>query len=152
MKHTRKIKELTKILILKFLEEEPLHGYLLISKIGEITGISVSPSIVYPILSNLKTNGLIEVEKTEDRGKKIYKLTETGHSFLDENREKVDYCMKKSEALYYFHNGGGSELKKAVHLAFEEFMNIDDEKRKKIGEIMQKCAKDIRYLIEYGDE
>jgi len=152
MKHTKKVKELIKILILKFLEKEPLHGYLLISKIGEITGISVSPSMVYPILSNLKTNGLIEVEKTEDRGKKIYKLTEAGYSFLDENRVKIEYCMKKSEALYYFHNGGGSELKKAVHLAFEEFIDMDEEKRKKIGEIMQKCAKDIRYLIEYGDE
>ncbi|WP_459201706.1 PadR family transcriptional regulator [Methanococcus sp. CF] len=152
MKHAKKMKELIKILILKFLEKEPIHGYLLISKISETTGISVSPSMVYPILSNLKTLGLVEVEKTEDRGKKIYRLTESGFSFLNENRAKVEYCMKKSEALYYFHSGGGNELKKAVHLAFEEFMNMDDEKRKKIGEIMQKCAKDIRYLIEYGDE
>ncbi|MBA2852016.1 DNA-binding PadR family transcriptional regulator [Methanococcus maripaludis] len=152
MKHGKKVKELIKILILKFLEKENLHGYILISNIKEITGISVSPSMVYPILSNLKTAGLIEVEKTEDRGKKIYKLTKDGHSFLDKNQAKVEYCMKKSEALYHFHNFGGIELKKALHLAFEEFIDMDDEKRKKIGEIMQKCAKDIRYQIEYGDD
>lgn len=152
MSKMKKIKELVKILIMYYLEKEPLHGYSLISKIGDKTGIPISTSMIYPILSSLKTKGLIEIEKTDVRGKKVYCLTEDGSNYLKENKEKVEYALKKSDALSEFHFNGGLELKNAVHTAVKEFVNLDENKKKKIGEIMRKCAKDIMFIIEYGDE
>ncbi|ABR55071.1 transcriptional regulator, PadR-like family [Methanococcus vannielii SB] len=131
MSKMKKIKELVKILIMHDLEKEPLHGYSLISKLGDKLGISMSASMIYPILSSLKTKGLIEIEKTDVRGKKVYRLTENGSKFLYENSEKVEYALKKSDALFHFHFNGGLELKNALHTAIKEFVNLDENKKKK---------------------
>ncbi len=64
--------------VLALLAEQPMHGYQMISELGERTGgaWSPSPGSVYPTLQLLQDEGL--VEPTADGGKKVFHLTEAG--------------------------------------------------------------------------
>ncbi|MDI9312340.1 MAG: PadR family transcriptional regulator [Limnohabitans sp.] len=57
------------------LQKESVHGYLLISRISEVSSgqLRITEGAVYPLLSKLEGEGIIkgEVEKGNSRGKKI---------------------------------------------------------------------------------
>lgn len=69
--------------LLKLIDERPRHGYDLISALEEqFLGIySPSPGTIYPRLSALEQEGLVEVEAGGE-GKKIYRLTDAGRAEL----------------------------------------------------------------------
>ncbi|WP_026360997.1 PadR family transcriptional regulator [Amycolatopsis nigrescens] len=66
--------------ILTLLAEQPRHGYEIISEIAERSGgfWKPSPGSVYPTLQLLADEGL--VTSTEDGGKRLFELTETGRA------------------------------------------------------------------------
>jgi len=77
------LKSLLKIIILKLLSENPLHGYEIHRKIRQLTSGMWCPSfsLIYPILEELLESKLIEKEETM-KGKKvlyIYSLTDAGY-------------------------------------------------------------------------
>ncbi len=69
---------------LLLLRQQPRHGYELIKTIGDITGDEPSTSHIYPFLSTLQDNGLVEEADTGDRGKTVYRLTADGEAFVDD--------------------------------------------------------------------
>jgi DNA-binding PadR family transcriptional regulator len=75
--------------ILLLLDEEPMHGYQLIQQMAErSSGVwRPSPGSVYPTLSQLADEGLIQV--TTDEGRNVASLTETGKAYLDEHRDQL---------------------------------------------------------------
>jgi DNA-binding PadR family transcriptional regulator len=76
--------------LLKLLEENPRHGYDIISALEEqFLGLySPSPGTVYPRLASLEQEGLIEVA-AEEEGRKVYSLTGAGRAELAERTEEV---------------------------------------------------------------
>ncbi|MFD5213897.1 PadR family transcriptional regulator [Microbacterium sp. NPDC058345] len=64
--------------VIALLAEKPMHGYQIISEIGERSGGAWKPSAgsVYPTLQLLADEGLITSQ--EQGGRKTYSLTETG--------------------------------------------------------------------------
>ncbi|MGP6173819.1 PadR family transcriptional regulator [Corynebacterium sp. A21] len=72
--------------ILFLLSEEPMHGYQLISLIGEKTNSqwTPSPGAIYPTLNLLEDEGLITI--TTDSGRKLATLTEVGATLVEENK------------------------------------------------------------------
>ncbi|MFJ4678518.1 PadR family transcriptional regulator [Kitasatospora sp. NPDC088783] len=64
--------------LLALLRERPMHGYEMITEIGERTGgvWRPSPGSVYPTLQMLEEEGLIKAN--EESGKKLFELTEQG--------------------------------------------------------------------------
>lgn len=64
--------------VIALLAEKPMHGYQIISEIGERSGGSWKPSAgsVYPTLQLLADEGLITSE--EQNGRKTYSLTDAG--------------------------------------------------------------------------
>lgn len=64
--------------VISLLAEKPMHGYQIISEIGERSGGAWKPSAgsVYPTLQLLADEGLITSE--EQGGRKTYSLTDTG--------------------------------------------------------------------------
>lgn len=64
--------------VISLLAERPMHGYQIISEIGERSGGAWKPSAgsVYPTLQLLADEGLITSE--EQGGRKTYSLTDTG--------------------------------------------------------------------------
>ncbi|MGW4807940.1 PadR family transcriptional regulator [Kitasatospora sp. NPDC004272] len=66
--------------LLALLLERPMHGYEMITEIGERTGgvWRPSPGSVYPTLQLLEEEGLVEAN--EESGKKLFELTEAGRA------------------------------------------------------------------------
>ncbi len=72
--------------LLAFLNEEKMHGYGLMDKLGSIGLKSINPSVVYRILREFEEIGLVqsawEEERTQGPPRRVYVLTEEGRSAL----------------------------------------------------------------------
>jgi DNA-binding PadR family transcriptional regulator len=73
--------------ILALLREGPRNGYQIMSEIEERSGGAwrPSPGAVYPALSQLTDEGLIEGE--ESGGRRTFRLTEAGREYVEQNPE-----------------------------------------------------------------
>jgi DNA-binding PadR family transcriptional regulator len=75
--------------ILALLAEEPRHGYQMIQDISERSGgqWKPSPGSIYPALSALQDEGLVDDEKID--GRRVFSLTTSGRAHVDERREEL---------------------------------------------------------------
>ena len=75
--------------ILALLAEEPRHGYQIIQDISERSGgqWKPSPGSVYPALSALQDEGLVDDEKVE--GRRVFSLTASGLAHVEERRDEL---------------------------------------------------------------
>lgn len=77
--------------LLSLIEEEPSYGYEMVRKL-QARGLSlVSEGSIYPLLSRLEKNGLVEgylVQSSEGPARKYYRVTGEGESALAEWTEE----------------------------------------------------------------
>jgi DNA-binding PadR family transcriptional regulator len=78
-----------RVAILAVLAEEPLNGYQVIQQISERTDGAwrPSPGSVYPTISQLEDEGLIEGD--DERGRRTLRLSEAGRQYLATNADEV---------------------------------------------------------------
>lgn len=81
------------LLLLKILALEPLHGWAISQRLGQVSGdeLRVSDGSLYPALYKLEQEGWIKAEwKTSELGRraKFYSLTASGRRKLDEETEE----------------------------------------------------------------
>lgn len=78
-------KGLLDMIVLQFLNEQPMHGYQIISKIRKSFGVYFGPSTIYPLLSSLEKKGHVSSDwnMTSERPRKVYKLTSEGQELLN---------------------------------------------------------------------
>jgi DNA-binding PadR family transcriptional regulator len=71
--------------VISLLSEEPRNGYQIIQEINERTGglWRVSSGSVYPTISQLQDEGLIE--PTDGNGRKLFALTQAGREHAEQN-------------------------------------------------------------------
>ncbi|HTY75991.1 MAG TPA: PadR family transcriptional regulator [Candidatus Nanoarchaeia archaeon] len=81
---TKLTKGLLDMIILQFLNQEPMHGYQVITKIRKNFGVYFGPSTVYPLLGCLEKKGYVKSNWNMDaeRPRKIYSLTNDGQTVL----------------------------------------------------------------------
>jgi DNA-binding PadR family transcriptional regulator len=81
---TKLTKGLLDLIVLQFLETEPMHGYQIITTIRKSFGVYLGPSTIYPLLSTLEEKGYIKSEwnMNNERPRKIYELTNEGKTIL----------------------------------------------------------------------
>ena len=79
-----------RVAILDVLRHEPANGYQIIGQITERSGGAwkPSPGSVYPTLQQLEDEGLIEAD--EERGRRTFRLTTEGQTYVDENAAELD--------------------------------------------------------------
>lgn len=77
-------RSLLDIIILNFLAEDPLHGYMINVKFRKAFGHGLSASTIYPLLYTLEEKGYIEGEwKGKSRRKRrVYSITRKGEERL----------------------------------------------------------------------
>src|SRR5215471_8116230 len=71
--------------ILNLLEHEPMYGYQIVKRITAIPGLVISEGTIYPLLSRLKTQGMVAstlVESPQGPARRTYVLTEPGRQYL----------------------------------------------------------------------
>jgi DNA-binding PadR family transcriptional regulator len=74
------VSDFSRFYILTILYEGPQHGYSIISKFRKRIGKEISPSLVYPFLSQLEKKGLVEhsLKPVGEKKKKVFELTKKG--------------------------------------------------------------------------
>jgi len=82
---TKLTKGLLDMIILQYLENEPMHGYQLISKIRKGYGVSFGASTMYPLLELLEKKGYVKSlwNMDSERPRKVYTLTNEGKNILN---------------------------------------------------------------------
>jgi PadR family transcriptional regulator PadR len=82
---TKLAKGLLDMIILQYLNQEPTHGYRIITKIRKDFGVYFGPSTVYPLLCTLEKKGYVKStwNMYEERPKKVYHLTNDGKTVLN---------------------------------------------------------------------
>jgi PadR family transcriptional regulator PadR len=90
-------KGLLDLIVLQFLNNQPMHGYQIITKIRKSFGVYFGPSTIYPLLATLEEKGFVNSEwnmKTE-RPRKVYKLTTDGQSILNFTENSLNFICRK---------------------------------------------------------
>ena len=90
-------KGLLDLIVLQFLNSEPMHGYQIITKIRRSFGVYFGPSTIYPLLSSLEKKGFVSSEwnMETERPRKIYKLTTEGQTMLNFTENSLNlFCQK----------------------------------------------------------
>jgi PadR family transcriptional regulator, regulatory protein PadR len=80
-------KGLLELCILNALAREKVYGYDVVRQLREIKYMVIGEGTIYPILSRLKREGLVETtleESTEGPARKYYTLTPRGREVLSE--------------------------------------------------------------------
>ncbi len=90
-------KGLLDVIILQFLNSQPMHGYQIISQIRKSFGVYFGPSTVYPLLGLMERKGYLASEwnMENDRPRKVYRLTNEGQGVLDFTENSLNLMVKK---------------------------------------------------------
>ena len=151
------------LLVLTLLWEKPRHGYEIIKALEERTnGFYVpSPGVIYPALSYLEEIGYTTM--AAEGTKKLYSITEEGRQHLAANHESADVMMaelvrvgeRMAQARQRFAEDDPSAGEDAAYssmraarrnlrAALEETARAAGEELRRIVEILNRAAKDIR--------
>ena len=93
---TKLTKGLLDMIILQFLDEQPMHGYQIITKVRKNFGIYFGPSTIYPLLGTLEKKGYLKSTWNMDseRPRKIYQLTKDGETVLNFTEGSLNIICK----------------------------------------------------------
>ncbi len=90
-------KGLLDLIILQYLNQQPMHGYQIITKIRKSFGVYFGPSTIYPFLSQLEKKGYIRSQWNTDseRPRKVYNLTHNGQAMLNFTEDSLNMLCQK---------------------------------------------------------
>ena len=93
---TKLTKGLLDMIILQYIDQEPMHGYQIITKIRKGFGVYFGPSTVYPVLGTLEKKGYVKSTWNMDteRPRKVYKLTNDGKVVLNFTENSLNLICK----------------------------------------------------------
>jgi DNA-binding PadR family transcriptional regulator len=89
-------KGLLDMIVLQFLNDQPMHGYRIITKIRKSFGVYFGPSTVYPLLGSLEKKGYVSSDwnMENERPRKVYKLTSEGQNLLNFTENSLNLIVK----------------------------------------------------------
>ena len=93
---TKIAKGLLDTIILQYLDQTPMHGYQIITKIRQCYGVYFGPSSIYPLLGTLEKNGYVKSawDMDSERPRKVYQLTKEGRDFLSFSEDSLNLICK----------------------------------------------------------
>ena len=93
---TKLTKGLIDMIILQYLNQEPMHGYQIITKIRKGFGVYFGPSTIYPLLGTLEKKGYVKSTWNMDteRPRKVYQLTNDGKAVLNFTENSLNLICK----------------------------------------------------------
>ena len=93
---TKLTKGLLDMIILQYLEKEPMHGYEIITQIRKGFGVYFGPSTIYPLLATLEKKGYVKStwNMQTQRPRKEYELTNEGKNLLNYTENTLNLICK----------------------------------------------------------
>ena len=94
---TKLTKGLLDLIVLQLIDNQPMHGYQIITKIRRNYGVYFGPSTVYPLLVSLEKKGQVESKwnMKSQRPRKVYELTSRGKNVLDFTENSLNLICQK---------------------------------------------------------
>ena len=94
---TKLMKGLLDIIVLQFLNSQPMHGYQIITKIRKSFGVYFGPSTIYPLLGTLEKKGYVNSvwNMDNERPRKVYKLTNEGVTLLNFTEDSLNFICRR---------------------------------------------------------
>jgi DNA-binding PadR family transcriptional regulator len=91
------MKGLLDLIVLQYLNADPMHGYKMIKKIRKEFGVYFGPSTIYPLLNDLEEKGYVESDwdMESERPRKVYDLTTEGRSLLNFTEDSLNFICTK---------------------------------------------------------
>jgi DNA-binding PadR family transcriptional regulator len=91
------MKGLLDLIILQFLNGQPMHGYQIITKIRKNFGVYFGPSTIYPLLGTLEKKKYVKSEwnMSNERPRKVYTLTTEGQNLLNFTEDSLNFICRK---------------------------------------------------------
>jgi PadR family transcriptional regulator PadR len=91
------MKGLLDLILLQFLSSQPMHGYQIITRIRKTFGVYFGPSTIYPLLGTLEKKGFVKSEwnMSNERPRKVYKLTTEGQNLLNFTEDSLNFICRK---------------------------------------------------------
>ncbi len=133
-----------KFLVLEALLEGPRHGYEIIGAIEQKRGFRPSAGSIYPTLQMLEDGGFVSSADVE--GKRVYTITESGRTLLNERADDFDGGEDEPDATDRL-RGAAMKLGAAVMSA----RGSDEATLDRIREILDRARKDV-YGVLATDE
>jgi DNA-binding PadR family transcriptional regulator len=138
-----------RIIILKVLNERPMHGYEVIKEVSEMFGGMYAPSagMVYPTLQWLEDESLVNSSQ-EESGKKVYRINDAGKKFLANGQQtlkRLSAFQKKmpEEKLKMMRAG-----RKLFQRTMASFPEISERKAKEATKILNEAQAKLAELVE----
>jgi PadR family transcriptional regulator PadR len=93
---TKLTKGLLDMIILQYLDQHPMHGYQIITRIRKDFGVYFGPSTIYPLLGTLEKKSYVKSTWNMDseRPRKVYKLTKDGETVLNFTEGSLNLICK----------------------------------------------------------
>jgi len=94
---TKLMKGLLDLIVLQLLKTRPMHGYQVITEIRENFRVYFGPSTIYPLLNGLEKKGCVKSEwdMSNERPRKVYRLTVEGQKLLNFTEDSVNFICRK---------------------------------------------------------
>ncbi len=159
-----------RLIVLALLAEAPRHGYEIIKALEEkSSGVySPSPGVVYPTLTYLEEVGY--ATSLAEGSKKVYSITDTGRTYLEENRDVADLAisgiekfgkkMSQARAWWEGQRHGDeptapdrdipgvikevNEARRELKAAMAEKLDASEDVQRRMANLLRKAAEDIR--------
>ena len=138
-----------RVIVLKVLNERPMHGYEVIKEISEMFGGMYAPSagMVYPTLQWLEDESLVNSSQ-EEGGKKVYRINDAGKKFLAKGQQtlkRLSAFQKEmpEEKLEMMRAG-----RKLFHTTMTAFPEISGKKAKEATKILNEAQAKLDELAE----
>jgi DNA-binding PadR family transcriptional regulator len=131
--------------ILLLLDEEPRHGYQIITELAERSegAWRPSPGAVYPAIAQLQDEGLVTL--SDDEGRRLATLTDTGRAHVAEHRDELGTPWEGGS------RHGGHEVHRALrdlHGAVEQVARTGTpEQSQTVVDILDKARREIYLLL-----
>ena len=135
------------LVLLALLSTKPMHGYELMSELGNRLGrrYKASPGSIYPAVQALEAEGLISA--TEDGERRTYAPTDAGRDALTQRIEKLTALEERIGVRFI--EGIEAELSRFTDRVRGVSANVDDEVL--IGELNEAISK-IEKLARQGGQ
>ena len=142
-----------RLVLLKLIGDETRHGYELIKAIEELTGgnYAPSPGVVYPTLSLMLDEGMIE-ERADDTPRKAFAITAEGEVELSDRSDEAEALMARLTALNEEDEGHRAPpIGRAVGNLFAALRGraesgFDSDTIHQVAEILDEAARKIERL------
>jgi DNA-binding PadR family transcriptional regulator len=139
-----------RLVLLKLIADAPRHGYNLIREIEELTGgeYAPSPGIVYPTLSLLTDEGLIE-QLDKPGVRRAFGVTDEGRTCLEEHKDEVQALIDRLHQMKPDETSAGPAIGRAVKNLMTALSHrvgrdgLDDELLHEIAAILDEAAQRI---------